>query len=43
MTDLKVLWAERKAELANITAADIATVNDWASANGVPHATPPIN
>ncbi len=24
-------------------ATDIATVNDWVSANGVPHATPPIN
>jgi len=43
LDDLKVQWAERKAELADITATDIATVNDWASGNGVPHATPPIN
>ncbi len=43
LDDLQAQWAERKAELADITATDIATVNDWASANGVPHATPPIN
>ena len=41
--DLKSQWAERKAELADITATDIATVNDWASTNGVPHAAPPVN
>jgi photosystem II stability/assembly factor-like uncharacterized protein len=41
LDDLKVQWAERKSELADITATDIATVNDWASNNAVPHATPP--
>ena len=43
LDDLKSQWAERKAELADITATDIATINDWASANGVPHAAPPVN
>jgi len=43
LDDLKAQWAQRKAELADISATDIATVNDWASANGVPHAAPPGN
>jgi len=43
LDDLKVQWAERKAELAEISATDIATVNDWARTNGAPHATPPLN
>jgi hypothetical protein len=43
LDDLKDQWAERKAELVDITATDITTVNDWASTNGVPHATPPVN
>ena len=43
LDDLKAQWAQRKAELADVAATDIATVNDWASANGVPHATLPIN
>ena len=43
LDDLKAQWAQRKAELADITATDIATVNDWASADGVPHAAPPGN
>jgi len=43
LDDLKDQWVERKAELVDITASDIATVNDWARTNGVPHATPPIN
>ncbi len=43
LDDLKAQWAERKAEFAGITATNITTVSDWAIANGVPHATPPIN
>lgn len=43
LDDLKIQWAERKAELAEISATDIATVNDWAKTNNAPHATPPLN
>ncbi|MGI9205529.1 MAG: WD40/YVTN/BNR-like repeat-containing protein [Woeseiaceae bacterium] len=43
LDDLKAQWAERKAELEEIAASDIATVNEWASTNGAPHATPPVN
>ncbi len=43
LDDLKTQWADRKAELADITATDIAAVNDWARSNGAPHATPPLN
>ena len=43
LDDLKVQWADRKAELATISATDIATVNEWARTNGAPHATPPLN
>ncbi len=43
LVDLKAQCVERTVELADINATDIATVIDWASANGVPHATLPIN
>lgn len=43
LEDLKVQWAGRKAELEDISATDIATVNEWANSNGVPRATPPVN
>jgi photosystem II stability/assembly factor-like uncharacterized protein len=43
LDDLKVQWAEREAELLEISSTDIATVNDWAEENGVSHATPPEN
>jgi hypothetical protein len=41
LADLQGQWAERKAELEQISASDIATVNEWANSNGVPHVTPP--
>ena len=43
LEDVKSQWAERKAELADITETDVATVNEWAERNGVPAATPPLN
>ena len=41
--DLKVQWADRKSEINDIAATDVATVNEWAENNGAPHATPPLN
>ena len=43
LEDMKDQWAERKAELIGIAESDIATVNDWAETNGIPHSTPPVN
>ncbi|MCP4301069.1 MAG: hypothetical protein GY783_10830, partial [Gammaproteobacteria bacterium] len=39
--DLKVEWAKLQTELREISSSDIATVNDWASTNSVPHVSPP--
>jgi hypothetical protein len=43
LADLQRQWAERKREVHDIAATDIATVNQWANGNGVPHVTPPGN
>ena len=43
LEDMKTQWAERKAELVDISESDVATVNEWAESNGVPAATPPLN
>jgi hypothetical protein len=43
LEDMKTQWAERKAELIDISESDVATVNEWAESNGVPAATPPLN
>jgi hypothetical protein len=43
LDDMKIQWAERKAELMDISESDVATVNEWAESNGVPAATPPLN
>jgi len=39
--DLKVEWTNLQAALREISASDIAAVNNWASANTVPHVSPP--
>ena len=38
--DLKTEWAALRAELREISASDIATVNTWASTNTIPHVSP---
>ncbi len=37
LADVTAQWQERKAELTAIVASDIAAVNAWARANGIPH------
>ena len=41
LADLKAEWADLEAELGEISASDIAAVNNWASTNTVPHISPP--
>lgn len=41
LSDLQEQWAERRGALAEISATDIAAVNQWAVENGVPAAPPP--
>jgi hypothetical protein len=41
LEDLKVQWAERRSELDEISASDIAAVNAWARDSRVAHVSPP--
>jgi photosystem II stability/assembly factor-like uncharacterized protein len=43
LADLQAQWSQRSAELDDISASHIATINEWAAGNGVPHVTPPGN
>jgi hypothetical protein len=43
LADLQAQWSQRSAELDDISASHIATINEWAAGNGVPHVSPPGN
>jgi len=41
LRDLKGEWSNLQTELSEISASDIAAINNWASTNTVPHISPP--
>lgn len=41
LEDVKAEWAERKAELSNITSNNIAPINEWATRNNISHVVLP--
>ena len=41
LRDLNAEWVGLQAELREISGSDIAAVNNWASANSIPHVSPP--